>query len=490
MNPFLQACGAEGPLQLDIKDCRRSMSIRWTFEKPYALIGRDPRSDVVLDHEEVSLRHAYVQVIEGRPFFVDLGSRTGIVRENRQHQAGWLGPDQRIEIGPFVIQVDDCANRVSVGLEGNDELDPLSGRASRTDPRPGVILQFQGRSAWRIRRLLTLVGTAPRCKLRLIGSGVSSYHCSLVRTSAGMWVVDLKSRTGIFVNRTPVEAACLGEGDVLEVGGYQFHFHAETAKEATTSRGVGLPAVRVPDRPAPETGLMLPGHKPFLHGGLASPTNWGEVIPQFLVDQLASMQQQMLGVVQQQMSDQLRQVVEVMAHLFDTLHRDQSGMIRQELESLRRLNQNLEALQTELVTRSPAAMPPASGDASVADALARIEALLSASATTPCTTAAPSRNGPNDSAPVGQESEQATSSLASGAGEHGAAGSGAMMMESPSSAGSNGGPPPPQRAEPAAARPGSPTDEEIHALLHRRIATLRKEQQGRLQRIVELMLGR
>src|SRR5438105_1605869 len=105
MNPFLQACGAEGPLQLDVKDCKRSMIGRWTLDKPYALIGRDPRTDIVLDHEDVSRRHVYVQVIAGRAFFVDLGSRTGVVRENERQQAGWLGPDQSMGIGPFTVEL-------------------------------------------------------------------------------------------------------------------------------------------------------------------------------------------------------------------------------------------------------------------------------------------------------------------------------------------------------------------------------------------------
>ena len=51
---------------MDVEDRDRSQLVgRWTLDQPHALIGRDPRADLVLDHEQVSRRHAYLQQIEG-----------------------------------------------------------------------------------------------------------------------------------------------------------------------------------------------------------------------------------------------------------------------------------------------------------------------------------------------------------------------------------------------------------------------------------------
>ena len=45
--------------------------------QPFAVIGRDPRADIVLDHTRVSRRHVYLQIVNGRAFWVDLESRSG-----------------------------------------------------------------------------------------------------------------------------------------------------------------------------------------------------------------------------------------------------------------------------------------------------------------------------------------------------------------------------------------------------------------------------
>jgi pSer/pThr/pTyr-binding forkhead associated (FHA) protein len=427
MNPFLQACGAEGPLQLDVKDANRSTIGRWTLDQPYALIGRDPRADIVLDHDDVSRRHVYVQVITGRVFFVDLGSRNGVLRENQRQPAGWLSPGQTLEIGPFSLQIGTgSAGRSSTGPGETEpiDLDPLSERSSRAEPQPqpqsqsqpGVILQFR-RSAWRIRRLLTLVGSGTSCKLRLNGPGVKPYHCSLVLTSEGMWVVDLKPRNGITVNGAHVSVARLGEGDLLEVAGYPFRLGAEAATVAGHS---GLPALRAPDRPAPETAtataieLMPLRHPPLAEGNLtlAGAAAGRDLAPDLLLDQFASMQQQLLGVVQQQMSDQFHQVIQVMAHMFDTLHRDQSGLIRQEFERLRQITEEIQSLN------AAAASPP------------------------PPPTPREARPAPASNLPL----------------------------------------PPPS--------PVGPESEDVHAFIQARMGVLQRERQSRWQRLLELMIGR
>jgi hypothetical protein len=63
---FLEACGARSPLVLEIERYGPSEKVRHTLSLPFALIGHDERADLRLDDEQVSSRHAYLQVAAGR----------------------------------------------------------------------------------------------------------------------------------------------------------------------------------------------------------------------------------------------------------------------------------------------------------------------------------------------------------------------------------------------------------------------------------------
>src|SRR5256885_1518950 len=65
---------------------------------------------------------------------------------------------------------------------------------------------------------MLVAGTHAACKVWLRDAHVSSFHCSLVRTPTGLWVVDLASRGGIALNGSNIRAARIDEGDDLVVG--------------------------------------------------------------------------------------------------------------------------------------------------------------------------------------------------------------------------------------------------------------------------------
>ena len=75
MDEFLKACGATGPLDLRIEN--QGETTRWCAHQPFALIGSDPKADLLLDDHRVDRLHAYLQVIEGQVYWVDLGSQSG-----------------------------------------------------------------------------------------------------------------------------------------------------------------------------------------------------------------------------------------------------------------------------------------------------------------------------------------------------------------------------------------------------------------------------
>jgi pSer/pThr/pTyr-binding forkhead associated (FHA) protein len=217
---FRQACGITGPLRLDLEYPIGRAATAKEFAPPFVLIGRDSAVDLNLDDPAVSRRHAYLQVIGGHVFCVDLGSRTGLLWGNHSRRAGWLTPGHALDVGPFALRLPDgSANPVP-------NWDPLASRRSRHDPLPAVELEILsgGRKGTRGRmnRVLALMGHAPECRARLTARGVSRFHCGLLRTPLGTWVVDLLTAHGTFVNETRVRWAKLADGDELRIGEVRF----------------------------------------------------------------------------------------------------------------------------------------------------------------------------------------------------------------------------------------------------------------------------
>src|SRR5262249_2140812 len=76
---FADACGATGPLHLRVDLADGGVLAEGSVAQPFTLVGRDDACDVTLSDPEVNLRHAWLQVLGGRVFAVDLGSHSGLV---------------------------------------------------------------------------------------------------------------------------------------------------------------------------------------------------------------------------------------------------------------------------------------------------------------------------------------------------------------------------------------------------------------------------
>jgi hypothetical protein len=85
IGPFQTACGATGPLRVSVEAPGRQPLHR-VFSRPFLLLGRSDHADLRLSDPAVSRQHAYLQLVEGRAFCVDLHSRTG----TRWLGAAWI----------------------------------------------------------------------------------------------------------------------------------------------------------------------------------------------------------------------------------------------------------------------------------------------------------------------------------------------------------------------------------------------------------------
>lgn len=377
---FMEACEAKAPLKLELRSSLKQHRTVSTLDQPYALVGREGEVDVCLPHNDVSRRHAYLQVIGGRVFCIDLMSRSGVHWPEERRTSGWMLPDQTLALGPFGIHLHEPA--LELRSAQPDLPSPLQTFASEEDLLPKVTLVLLGGTSnpapWPMNRLMALVGRADMCRVQLSSSTVSSIHCALLRTRLGLWVVDLKGKDGVRVNGTHVHYARVGTGDVIEVGRFQVRVLYPTGEELKTE----LQPRSAPDYQSylgdsawsgtlpPTESQLFPALceqppsapvmriKPRSDAVKATPSAPVAVETTVVTPMMAIAEQ--FGQMQQQMFDQFQQAMMMMVQFFGTMHRDQMQVIRDELAQIRDLTAKLTQLQLELVKhpKPTAAVPP------------------------------------------------------------------------------------------------------------------------------------
>jgi pSer/pThr/pTyr-binding forkhead associated (FHA) protein len=380
MDSFLTACGASDLLTLEIEGPGFPVPDRRVFAQPFVLIGRDERADLLLDHDAVSRRHTYLQVVEGRLFFIDLDSRIGTSAGEVQAESGWIDPGQPVAVGPFTVRQVPFPGVVLTPPPPS----PLLARsAAGPAGLPHVALEFQSRAAgysvWRMSQVLALVGKSSRCKVRLFDSLVSRLHCALVRTPQGLWAVDLLGRGGIAINGVSTRSGALGPGDSLSLGQVvvRASFDDPAARAGTAvpvvwsghnqpgawgSRG-GTGHGQEPGPASATPFLPAPVAPPFLGTPgrfVSEPAGGADLARQEPALELLLSH---FGQMQQQMMDQFQQSMMMMLQMFGGMHRDQMGLVKEELDRLRELNGEIVAIKAELAQRAlpvpvPASVPP------------------------------------------------------------------------------------------------------------------------------------
>lgn len=392
---FLEATGSLAPLQLNIESQGSGGPTLITLHQPFALIGRHSRADVILYHAKVGRRHAYLQRLGGRLFCLDLHSPTGTYWESGRKASGWIEDEQAIRVGSYWIRP-----------QADGEVDPLTGGRRSQRPAaafiekyglPDVIIEFINRAgspvSWRMAPMLALVGKAPECRVHLVGETVSQFHCSLIRTPLGLWVVDLLGRGGTLVNDDRVRFCRLVEGDVLQIGRFLLRIHypsppldrlprpttLQTVSAAPATSPNPIPVVMThhvgsdpvltqtqeigppPEFLVPEVVCAESNAPPGRDLVLVrdEPAALPPALPAHLVESLLAPITEQLGQMQQQMFDQFQQAMIAMFHMFSTLHQDQLDAIRDELAGLHELNDEVKKVQAELAALSAAqAQPP------------------------------------------------------------------------------------------------------------------------------------
>ncbi len=520
MKSFLTACGVNGPLQLTVeRQSENAVELR-QLHQPFAVIGRGPRVDVVLDDPRVSRRHVYLQFVEGRAFWVDLESRSGTNGDRKSQKFGWLEGEQALSAGPYVIRRIVNGRRAAFTPGGLPSNTPLVTLAYGDAPPTEVALEFlngPSQSTSRpVHRVMSLIGSARGCKFRLTDPSVSRFHGSLLRLSTGLWIVDLLGHRGIIVNEVPVRFSRLNDGDVLRIGRYQIRVRCRLRGHES---GTGLPdrsrathavrflrqdndanGLKFPDwgAAAPALGrspASLPAHTaPSFPNAQLIPTNIsvpGNLAQSELTESMLVPLVNQFGVMQQQMFDQFQQAMAMMVQMFGTMHRDQMEVIRSELDQLRELTEEFQSLKIELANRSRAEI--ASGRLAV-DPTAAMEASVSAAAPEAATSKSSNDLGV---APAGPSPVIPTSPLKSNTlGQRPFQEPRSSPTSAPSvsatasvTAEQSHGPTLSSPTRASVAGNAANSDRDTVVWLHQRIMSLQRERESRWQKILKLLPG-
>ncbi|HJZ90140.1 MAG TPA: FHA domain-containing protein [Gemmataceae bacterium] len=291
---FSRACGLSGPMRITVRSDTGEDEGSFSLDQPFALIGRGRLRDIRHDSPGVSERHAYLQVVAGRVFCVDLGSRTGVRWGDTARTTGWLELGTDIRIGGFILQTEFAADPTG-SASGSAELMAVEVKQPGGTPLLTPLCDP-----------VTLVGRASPCALRGIDPGLASYHCALVNARGDLWLVDLRSGKGTKVNGRPVRLGRLKDGDLLQAGRWA----------AVVRRAPG---------PSDDRALV-----PTPAAAAADPT------PAMIAQSVA-----MAFAPFRQIMDQFQQCVLMMGQMFTTMQQEHTAMVRDQIAQLHDLAREL-----------------------------------------------------------------------------------------------------------------------------------------------------
>lgn len=322
---FLEACGAAGPVSLAWDDPVTGERQARAFDRPVVLVGRNLEADLVLDHPSVGLRHAYMQLVDGRLFAVDLGSRGGLSWGGVPRPSGWVDRSRPVRIGTTTVEV--TGEGAEPGADPGPR--PTSRRFVSRRALPDVWLEVREGDEKPRRvpfdRPLLLVGQSEHCQLRLGGPETSRFACGLVLTPRGVWMVDLLSSRGVTVNGAVSREARLEDGDQVGVGDQVVRVLYAGSSGVRGSAGVATLATR-----AASEGVLATGGAPSVEA----------VLLPFLDPE---------GPALDGPSSSPGPALMMVLQLMGNLHRENLELVRGELREIRRLGREMTALKAQLL---------------------------------------------------------------------------------------------------------------------------------------------
>ncbi len=116
-----------------------------------------------------------------------------------------------------------------------------------------------GRRIWRIPLddLPFTVGRRGGLQLTLPSDAVSSEHAEIYAEGSSLFVRDLGSTNGTFVNRDRIEQSPLQEGDIVHFSDFEFRLGRQTPSEDRQNKTAEIDDLQLPSQLDPRTGKLM-----------------------------------------------------------------------------------------------------------------------------------------------------------------------------------------------------------------------------------------
>jgi pSer/pThr/pTyr-binding forkhead associated (FHA) protein len=230
---------------------------------PRVSIGRDKSNSVVINDEGVSVFHAELRQEDGKLFVWDSGSVNGTYVNGEKIT------------GKREIQTGDVIRFYLVDVQ---IIDPSKGPAPELPAAVKRDLEKPALPQWQIKAMTgtisgkmflidgtKVIGRDPGCDIVVAGAHVSRRHAELSIRSGKLWVKDLGSSNGSFVNGKRHDEIALKNGDEVKFDAMTFKIVGpaeveESFDEAdmTQFRPVVPPKPAAPAAPAPVAAAPKP----------------------------------------------------------------------------------------------------------------------------------------------------------------------------------------------------------------------------------------
>lgn len=211
----------DGSIALRVRD-RKQRSWRMVkIRHPYAVVGRHPRSDLVIDRPDVAEHHVFLFLDPRGLFGVDLRTDAGTRFAGTEAEAAWLGSGDLIEVGDQTIEVIQLRVNGAIlsGPLSND--DPLglvepTGAAFRHDLT--LRLLDDPNANWSIGSALVFLGRGPACAVQLADRDLGPTHSAILRDGPAVYLIPFPGEAARVNDQDAPAAVRLADADVVTIG--------------------------------------------------------------------------------------------------------------------------------------------------------------------------------------------------------------------------------------------------------------------------------
>lgn len=241
---------------LKIQFLDRRQPAFWLVD-PRLTIGRDKSNGLVINDEGVSVFHAELQQEDGKLFLRDAGSVNGTFLNDQP-------VSQRVE-----VQVGDVIRLHLVELQVIDptKAPPENAPQIRRDQpsKAATLWQVKATTGVISGRMFPMEGTKvvgrdPHCDIVVGGAHVSRRHAEFTVRGGALWVKDLGSSNGTFINGKKHDEIQLKNGDEVKLDAMTFKVVGPT--EPVASDDFEEEAERTQFRPVAGAGKAAPAAAP------------------------------------------------------------------------------------------------------------------------------------------------------------------------------------------------------------------------------------